>query len=75
MREDHLRIICEVCQKSAPDVERYAHRNRMIEGKSWLCIKCADEHKVDDECRTTHQSPQAKSNLFRRQYGKTKKFA
>ena len=74
MREDHLRIICEVCNKSAPDVERYMHHNRMIEGKQWLCIKCADASQIDDDCRVTHQSPQAKSNMFRREYGRTKKF-
>jgi hypothetical protein len=29
---------------------------------------------VDDDCRATHQSPQAKSGMFRREYGRTKKF-
>jgi hypothetical protein len=74
MREDQLRIICEVCGKSAPDVERYSHTNKLIEGKAWLCLRCADEHRIDDECRLTNQSPQAKAKLFRREYGRTKKF-
>ena len=74
MREDHIRIICEACGKSAPDVERYLHKNRMITGKEWLCIPCADEFQIDDECRVTHQSSQAKGSLFIRRYGRTKKF-
>ena len=74
MREDHIRIMCEVCGKTAPDVERYRHTNKRIEGKEWLCIPCADEHMINDDCRLTHQSSQAKTNMFRRQYGRTKKF-
>ncbi|MFH0798874.1 MAG: hypothetical protein V2A66_01690 [Pseudomonadota bacterium] len=74
MREDQIRIMCEVCGKTAPDVERYTHKNRKITGKEWLCIPCADEHYIDDECRATSQSSQSKAGLFRRQYGRTKKF-
>ena len=74
MREDHIRIMCEVCGKTAPDVERYRHPNRRIEGKEWLCIPCADEYMIDDECRLTHQSSQAKTGMFIRRYGRTKKF-
>ncbi len=74
MRDDHLRIVCEACGKSAPDVERYGHRNRMIEGKEWLCIKCADQYQILDDCRQTNQSSHAKTKLFIRQYGPTKKF-
>jgi hypothetical protein len=73
VRDDQLRIICEVCEKSAPDVERYQHRNRLIEGKEWLCLRCADEYQIDDGMRITKQSPQSKSGLFRRQYGRTSK--
>ena len=72
MREDHIRIICEVCEKSAPDLERYQHKNRMIEGKEWLCIKCADEYRIDDSCRLTGQSTHARTGVFRRQYGRTR---
>lgn len=74
MREDHIRIMCEACGKTAPDVERYRHPNRRIEGKEWLCIPCADEYMIDDECRLTHQSSQAKTGMFSRRYGRTKKF-
>lgn len=74
IREDQLRIICETCGKSAPDVERYGHRNRAIAGKEWLCLPCADEHSIADDCRMTAQSSQAKSGLFIRRYGRTKKF-
>jgi hypothetical protein len=74
MREDHLRIVCEACNKSAPDVERYAHKNRMLENKQWLCLICADQYQILDECRMTNQSSQAKQGMFIRQYGPTKKF-
>ncbi|MFA4875149.1 MAG: hypothetical protein WC956_10390 [bacterium] len=74
MREDQLRIVCDACGKSAPDVERYIHKNRLIEGKEWLCLRCADDSQIDDECRVTNQSSQAQVKLFRRQYGRTKKF-
>jgi len=74
MREDHIRIVCELCGKSAPDVERYRHSNRRIEGKEWLCIPCADENCIDDECRVTNQSSHARAGLFIRRYGRTKKF-
>ena len=73
MREDQIRIVCEVCGKSAPDVERYQHKNRMIVGKEWICIPCADLNCIDDQCRITAQSSQAKAGMFRRQYGRTKK--
>ncbi len=74
MRDDQIRIVCEVCGKTAPDVEQYQHKNRLIQGKEWLCIPCADEYCIDDQCRLTHQSSQAKSKMFIRQYGRTKKF-
>lgn len=73
MRDDQIRIICEVCNKSAPDVERYLHKNRIIEDKQWLCIMCADEYCIDDTHRTTAQSSHSKGGVFRRQYGRTKK--
>ncbi len=73
IREDQLRIVCDACKKSAPDVERYLHRNRLIEGKEWLCLRCADDYMIDDKFRTSAQSTQSKSGLFRRQYGRTHK--
>ncbi len=74
MRDDQIRIVCEVCGKTAPDVEQYQHKNRLIQGKEWICIPCADEYCIDDQYRLTHQSSQAKSKMFIRQYGRTKKF-
>jgi thymidine kinase len=74
IREDHIRIVCDVCGKTAPDVERYSHKNRLIEGKEWLCLMCADEYSIDDNFRMTHQSSNAKTGLFSRRYGRTKKF-
>ena len=74
MREDHLRIVCEACGKSAPDVERYNHKNRMIQDKEWLCLKCADQYQILDDFRISNQSSQAKQKMFIRQYGPTKKF-
>ncbi len=74
MRQDHIRIVCEACGKTAPDVERYDHRNRLIQGKEWLCIPCADQYQIPDDCRQTNQSTQARQGMFIRQYGRTKKF-
>lgn len=74
MKKDQIRIICDVCGKSAPDVERYDHKNRQIQGKCWLCIPCADEFYIDDSCRQTNQSTMAKTKMFSRRYGRTKRF-
>lgn len=74
VKKDQIQIVCEVCDKSAPDVERYEHNNRRIYGKKWLCIQCADEYEISDDCRQTNQSTQAKGNLFIRRYGRTKRF-
>lgn len=67
----HLRTECEACKKSGPDVEFYEHSNRMLNVK-WLCIKCADHHRVSDSCRQTEQSQFAQSGRFLREYGATK---
>jgi len=74
IRKDHIRIVCDLCEKTAPDVEHYKHENKMIRAKEWLCIPCADENCIDDNFRVTNQSTQAKTKTFRRQYGRTKKF-
>lgn len=74
MHKDQIRIVCDVCGKSAPDVEQYKHNHRLIAGKEWLCLMCADEHCIDDTCRISDQSSQAKQKMFRRQYGRTKRF-
>lgn len=74
MRKDQIRIVCEACGKTAPDVERYVHSNKQIAGKEWLCVMCADEYRIDDQTRTTNQSTHSKTKFFRRQYGRTKRF-
>jgi hypothetical protein len=71
--EDQVRSDCEYCKKYKPDVEYYRHNNKFVEVR-WLCMKCADEYKILDECRQTHQSTDARSGRFIRQYGPTKKF-
>jgi len=71
--EHQLRIVCELCNKTSPDVEYYQHRNKMVGNAKWLCLRCADDNQIDDQCRQTAQSTQSKTKLFRRQYGRTKK--
>lgn len=72
-KEDQVRTDCEYCKKYSPDVEYYRHNNKFVEVK-WLCLKCADEYKILDDCRQTHQSSDARSGRLIRQYGPTKKF-
>lgn len=74
IRDDQIRIVCEVCTKTAPDVERYRHTNRRISGKEWICLRCADEYQIDDNCRETNVSTDARAKRFIRQYGRTKRF-
>ena len=72
--QDHqIRSDCEYCKKYTSDVEYYMHENKFIAVR-WLCMKCADEYKILDDCRQTHQSSDARSSVFRRQYGRTKRF-
>ena len=71
--DHHLRTECELCRKSAPDVERYEHTNRSIDA-NWLCIPCADRLSISDECRQTNQSDFAMKKTFARQFGRTKQF-
>lgn len=70
--EHQLRIVCELCTKTSPDVEYYEHRNRVVGDHKWLCMRCADDHQIDDNLRQTAQSQDSKTGLFRRQYGRTK---
>lgn len=72
IHEHHHRTECEACQRAAPDVERYEHRNRLLDVQ-WLCIVCADEYKISDDFRRTAQSNSAKRSLFIRNYGHTNK--
>jgi hypothetical protein len=71
--EHQLRILCELCKKTTPDVEYYEHRNKLVGNNKWLCLRCADDNQIDDQCRQTAQSTQSKTKLFSRQYGRTKK--
>lgn len=72
-KEDQVRTDCEYCKKYASDVEYYRHNNKFVEVR-WLCMKCADEYRILDELRQTHQSSDARSGRLIRQYGPTKKF-
>lgn len=74
MKEDQIRIVCDVCTKSAPDVEKYRHKNKQIEGKEWLCLLCADEYCIDDAFRISQQSTHSKKGMFQRRYGRTRRF-
>lgn len=73
IHDHHHRTECELCRKTAPDVERYNHTNRSIDA-SWLCIPCADRMLIPDDCRQTTQSDFSMRKMFSRQYGRTKKF-
>lgn len=66
-----MRNQCELCSKFTSDVEHYQHNNRLVV-KQWLCLKCADANKINDDLRTTAQSTQARSGRFLREYGHTK---
>ncbi len=70
----HLRTECEVCSKNLPDVEYYEHANKILGPKKWLCVTCADNNNILDNCRQTIQSQHSQSRVFRRQYGPTKVF-
>lgn len=70
--EHQLRIVCELCNKTSPDVEYYQHTNKLVGNPKWLCLRCADDNQIDDTCRQTAQSSQSQTKLFRRQYGRTK---
>ncbi len=70
--ENQVRTDCEYCHKYTSDVEYYRHNNKFVEVR-WLCMKCADEYRILDEFRQTHQSSDARSGRFIRQYGPTKK--
>jgi len=70
--EHQIRTICELCGKSEPDVEYYRHNNKLII-KRWLCVNCANEHRIDDSLRETNQSTNSRSGTFHRMWGRTTK--
>jgi len=60
----HNRTECEVCQRPAPDVERYEHRNRLLDVQ-WMCIVCADEYKLATTLDERHKAlPLSETFLF-----------
>ena len=67
------RNFCEICQTIQPDVERFIHKNALIDAQ-WICANCADKAEILDDFRVTHQSEFAIKGRYRRQYGPTKKF-
>ncbi|MDO8644233.1 MAG: hypothetical protein Q7S00_04605 [bacterium] len=69
----HVRTECELCKKAEPDVEYYEHNKKSLSVK-WLCVNCADNQNILDDCRQTVQSEQAMRKMFRRRYGPTKVF-
>ncbi|NBX76897.1 MAG: hypothetical protein EBQ92_10120 [Proteobacteria bacterium] len=73
IHQHHHRTECEACNKTAPDVERYEHRNRLLDVQ-WLCLVCADQYKISDDFRRTSQSSFSKRGVFTRTYGHTRKF-
>ena len=72
MHDHHYRTECDACRRTAPDVERYDHRNRSVEG-NWLCVVCADQYQISDDFRRTAQSDFSKRRMFVRNYGHTRK--
>ncbi len=65
--------VCGNCNKSTPDVEFYNHRSKITRAR-WLCVICADENSISDETRETNQSEYSRKNIFRREFGRTKRF-
>lgn len=64
------RNYCEVCESIQPDVERYKHRNPVIDAQ-WICVSCADKNMIDDKFRVTVQSDFSIKKIFRREFGQT----
>jgi len=67
------RIFCEVCETTQQDVERYTHKNALIDAE-WICVNCADKNSIHDDFRQTRQSHASKNKSFKRFYGPTKDF-
>ena len=67
------RNFCEVCNRTFPDVECYNHTLPNVKAK-WICVQCADRLGIPDNCRETKQSEYARKGIFRREYGRTKRY-
>ena len=70
--QDH-QIQCQVCNRIQPDVEYYKHNLPQVH-VHWICCQCADNLFIMDECRETMQSEFARKGMFRRNFGRTKRF-
>ena len=68
------RNFCEVCNRTLPDVEMYKHRNPVVNA-SWICLQCADKNMISDDFRETNQSEYSRKGIFRREFGRTKRFS
>ena len=68
------RNYCEACESIQPDVERYKHRNPIVDAQ-WICVSCADKNMIDDKFRVTSQSDFSIKKIFRREFGQTNKDA
>ena len=68
------RNYCEACESIQPDVERYKHKNPIVNAQ-WICVSCADKNMIDDKYRVTSQSDFSIKNIFRREFGQTNKEA
>ena len=66
------RNYCEACESIQPDVERYKHRNPIVDAQ-WICVSCADKNMIDDKFRVTAQSDFSIKKIFRREFGQTNK--
>lgn len=73
-KHQEQRNFCEVCEFIQPDVERFRHRNPLIDAE-WICVNCADKNQILDECRITNQSDSAKNGRYLRFYGPLKDFS
>ncbi len=73
IHDHHMRSVCEHCHKTSPDVEYYNHELKSVSAR-WICIPCADDLKIHDDCRTTAQSDFSLRKTFRRLYGPTRRF-
>lgn len=73
-RHQETRIFCEVCETTQQDVERYKHKNRLIDAE-WICVNCADKNSIHDDFRLTQQSHASKNKSFKRFYGPTQDFS
>jgi ribosomal protein L37AE/L43A len=68
------RNFCEVCEFIQPDVERFKHKNPLVDAE-WICSNCADKNEILDDFRVTNQSDSARNGRYRRYYGPMKDFS